>query len=235
MGISNLYTIAGMIFFPFIVAVSLALVKNDRARKIIVYVSAAAIVATVVLFCTDFLIGGQSLAYLVHTETIDRIMLGGEFVLMGLILWMSIRYKKVLAAILSLVQTGGLAWLELSGYTEKFALNHIYCDRLTIVMIMMIGIVGSLICVYATGYMRDYHHHHTEFADRRRFFFAMLFVFLGAMFGLVFSANLIWIYFFWEITSVSSFMLIGYTKTEDAIYNSFRALWMNLLDRKSVV
>lgn len=229
MGISNLYTIAGMIFFPFIVAVILALVKNDRARKIIVYVSAALIVATVVLFSTDFLIGGQSLTYLVHTETIDRIMLGGEFILMGLIIWMSIRYKKILAAILSLVQTGGLAWLELSGYTEKFALNHIYCDRLTIVMLMMIGIVGSLICVYATGYMRDYHHHHTEFADRRRFFFAMLFVFLGAMFGLVFSANLIWIYFFWEITSVSSFLLIGYTKTEDAIYNSFRALWMNLL------
>lgn len=44
-----------------------------------------------------------------------------------------------------------------------------------------------------------------------------------------FSDNLIWMYFFWEITSVSSFLLIGYTKTEEAVTNSFRALWMNLL------
>ena len=113
-----------------------------------------------------------------------------------------------------MAQTGLMAWLELSGYTEEFELDHIFCDRLTIVMVLMIGIVGSFICIYAAGYMHDYHKHHTEFKDRRKFFFGMLFVFLGAMFGLVFSGNLIWIYFFWEITSVSSFLLIGYTRTE---------------------
>ena len=36
-------------------------------------------------------------------------------------------------------------------------------------------------------------------------------------------------YFFWEITSVVSFLLIGYTRTAEAIHNCFRALWMNLL------
>ena len=49
------------------------------------------------------------------------------------------------------------------------------------------------------------------------------------MFGLVFSNNLIWLYFFWEITTLCSFMLIGYTKSPEAVANSFRALWMNLL------
>ena len=68
-----------------------------------------------------------------------------------------------------------------------------------------------------------------RFKDRRSFFFSMLFVFLGAMFGLVFSSNLTWIYFFWEITSICSFLLIGYNKSPEAITNSFRALWMNLL------
>ena len=57
----------------------------------------------------------------------------------------------------------------------------------------------------------------------------MLFVFLGAMFGLVFSDNMIWMYFFWEITSICSFMLIGYNQSHQAVHNSFRALWMNLL------
>ena len=41
--------------------------------------------------------------------------------------------------------------------------------------------------------------------------------------------NVIWLYFFWEITSVCSFLLIGYTGTKEAVNNSFRALWMNLL------
>lgn len=49
------------------------------------------------------------------------------------------------------------------------------------------------------------------------------------MTGLVLSANLIWMYFFWEITSVISFLLIGYTQTKEAVRNSFTALWMNLL------
>ena len=47
--------------------------------------------------------------------------------------------------------------------------------------------------------------------------------------GLIFSSNLIWIYFFWEITSICSFLLIGYNQTDEAMDNSFRALWMNLL------
>src|SRR5699024_5906735 len=61
------------------------------------------------------------------------------------------------------------------------------------------------------------------------FFFSMLFLFLAAMFWLVLSENLFWLYFFWEITRVVSFLLIGYSRSEDAVNNSFRALWMNLL------
>jgi len=49
------------------------------------------------------------------------------------------------------------------------------------------------------------------------------------MFGLVFSNNIIWVYFFWEITTLCSFLLIGYTQTEEATTHAFLALWMNLL------
>ena len=49
------------------------------------------------------------------------------------------------------------------------------------------------------------------------------------MFGLVFSNNLVWILFFWEITTFCSFVLIGYSQTEEATNNAFLALSMNLL------
>ncbi len=95
-------------------------------------------------------------------------------------------------------------------------------------MCIIIGIIGGLIIIYAVGYMHGYHHHHTEVEDRRNFFM-LLFIFLGAMFGFVLSSSLLWIDLFWETTSICSFLLIGYTKTDEAIQNSFRALWMNLL------
>ena len=106
---------------------------------------------------------------------------------------------------------------------------HIFVDNLTVIMCLVVGVVGCLICIYAVGYIKDYHRHHTEYQDRSPYFLSLLFVFLGAMFGLVFSANLSWMYFFWEITSICSFLLIGYNRSEIAMKNSFRALWMNLL------
>lgn len=102
-------------------------------------------------------------------------------------------------------------------------------DWLTILMCIIIAFIGGFICIYTVGYMKGYHHHHKDVKDRQPFFFSMLFLFLAAMFGLVLSENLIWIYFFWEITSVISFLMIGYTRTEEAVNNSFCALWMNLL------
>jgi putative effector of murein hydrolase LrgA (UPF0299 family) len=35
-------------------------------------------------------------------------------------------------------------------------------------LILIVSVVGTLITVYACGYMKDYHKHHSEFADRRR-------------------------------------------------------------------
>jgi len=99
----------------------------------------------------------------------------------------------------------------------------------SLVMALIIGIIGSLICVYSLGYMRHFYEHHPEIPDRTSTFFLIIFVFISAMFGLVFSNSLVWVYFFWEVTTLCSFLLIGFTKTDEATRNSFTALWMNVL------
>lgn len=149
--------------------------------------------------------------------------------MMCLIVYFGFRYKKYYVAILSVAQTALIVWLEFSYKEELEAGPHIFANKLSIIMCLIVAIVGCLICIYAIGYMKDYHNHHTEYKDRSPMFFAILFVFLGAMFGLIFSNNLLWLFFFWEITTLCSFLLIGYTKTEQAMDNSFTALWMNLL------
>lgn len=228
--------IASLIIFPFLAAVVQALVKNNTLRKITVYISSAAIIVATIIFAImnfgkeqtfiphDFSLGGFDVV-----GTVNYGMLAVEFILMGIIIYLSFKYKKYYAGLLSAVQTCFIAWLELSGKAHTTT-SYIFCDDLTLILCLMIAVVGGLICVYAVGYLKDYHHHHgDEVKDRRSFFCSMLFVFLGAMFGIVFSSNLIWMYFFWEITSVVSFLLIGYTRTKEAVDNSFRALWMNLL------
>jgi ech hydrogenase subunit A len=77
--------------------------------------------------------------------------------------------------------------------------------------------------------MKDYHAREPQVRPRINFFFFIVFLFLSAMFGLVFSNNLIWIYFFWEITTFCSFLLIGYSESDEARANAFRALEYNLL------
>src|SRR5208337_4541223 len=100
-------------------------------------------------------------------------------------------------------------------------------DHLAIVMTLIISIIGSLICIYAIRYMRDHEQHaHVDKSRQSRFLFWLV-LFLGAMNGLVFANNLFWLYFFWEVTTLCSFMLISHDKTQIALENAARALWMN--------
>ena len=228
-----------LVGFPFISALLLSIVKQNAVRKVITYVSSGAIIFTAITFALSyFMLGAGEVTFVENAtlfgkeviELVDYAMIAGEIFLVGLITVLSIKYKKYYAAVLSIAQTGLEFWYEFSGKKPHNAINYMRCDELTVIMILIIAIVGTLITVYACGYMDDYHHHHgDEVKDRRSYFFAIMYIFIGAMFGLVLSNSLIWLYFFWEVTSVCSFLLIGYTKTNEAIHNCFRALWMNLL------
>ncbi len=225
-----------LILLPFGIAIAQGLTKEGSLRKIITYGGSGLLIASAITLAVMWYLGGQ------HTLTLpkeggllsaDAIpvigygMLAVEVALMGLVIWQSVKHKRLFPALLSVVQTGFLCWLELSGKIHE-SRGMLRLDRLSLLMCLIIAVVGGLICIYAMGYMKGYHQHHSEYRDRTPFFMAMLYVFLGAMFGLVLSGSLVWIYFFWEITSVVSFLLIGYTGEEKAIKNSFRALWMNL-------
>ena len=101
-------------------------------------------------------------------------------------------------------------------------------DYLALVLILLISIVGPIISVFAIGYMREHEHHlHLEKTKQPRFFMVLV-GFLGAMNALVMTNNLSWMYFFWEVTTLCSFLLIMHDENEISIKNAVRALWMNL-------
>ena len=217
-----------LIGLPVLAAVLIPLIRQNRTRDLMVYGCAGGVMILTLVFLFVWLQGGADAWYLyADTELANHGMLALEVCLMCLILFLSFRYRRLFPAILSIAQTALLFYTESAVHMP--AAEHMMADRLAMLMCVIIAFVGGFICIYAVGYMKGYHAHHKEFADRRGFFFSMLFLFLAAMFGLVLSLNLIWMYFFWEVTSVISFLLIGYTRTDEAVHNSFRALWMNLL------
>lgn len=217
-----------LIGWPLLIAAIVPLIKQERIRGYVVYAGAGGVMVLAAALLGMWLTNGaQAMAFYQETEWVNYLMIAGELFLTGLIVYLSIKYRKYPVILLSVGQTALGIWTEFRFPMQPA--DHMQIDSLSMLMCIIAAFIGGLICIYAVGYMKAYHQHHKEFQDRSGFFFSMLFLFLAAMFGLVLSENLIWMYFFWEVTSVISFLLIGYTRTEEAVNNSFRALWMNLV------
>jgi len=218
-----------LILFPLCCAPVMYFITNDRLRAYVTYVAVGIIAAASIALTALWALNGAGPVQLYkETELADHAILIAELLLMVLVTYLCFKHKKYWISILSIVPTLMIARQELTSPTPM-TLCHIYIDHLSILMCLIVGVVGSLIILYATGYMYGYHQHRKDVRDNRRYFFMLLFIFQGAMFGFVLSESLMWIDFFWEVTSVCSFLLIGYTREKEAINNSFRALWMNLL------
>ena len=90
-------------------------------------------------------------------------------------------------------------------------------DGLSATFALLITGIGALVVLYAQGYLRGD-------AGLGRFY-AYLFGFLGAMLGLVLADDLVLLFVFWELTSVCSYLLIGWHhETEAARSGALRAL-----------
>lgn len=94
-------------------------------------------------------------------------------------------------------------WVPSFGADLSFTL-----DGLSLLFTLMITGIGFLVFTYTSSYLKNHH-----YLDR---FYAYLSVFMGAMLGLVLSDNLISLFVFWELTSISSFFLIGFNNTSEA-------------------
>ncbi|UAL07480.1 MAG: hypothetical protein KRP56_06580 [Candidatus Methanogranum gryphiswaldense] len=223
-----MYSIFFLLLFPALIAVLLLLVKNDKIRGAIVIPGAIAIMAVSVYVAVEFLKGGTTY-FDFESEMLNWLMLAIEIILCAIVVYLGIKHKKYLASILSLAQAVFLVWFEFTHAHEIDVSNNLYIDQFSIIMILIIGVIGSVICIYSLGYMRDFQEHHAGEKDRRPWFFFLMFIFLSAMFGIVTSNNLMWMFFFWEVTTLCSFALIGFTKTEEAVNNSFRQIIMNLV------
>lgn len=111
-----------------------------------------------------------------------------------------------LAQLPTVASTGGFTvtypWVPTLGVNLSFRV-----DGLGLLFALLISGIGTLVFAYTSHYLKDY-----KFLPR---FYAYLSIFMAAMLGLVLSDNLVALFIFWELTSISSFFLIGF-KNEEA-------------------
>ncbi len=88
-------------------------------------------------------------------------------------------------------------WIPSLGINFTFLI-----DGLSLTFALIITLIGVVVFLYAGVYMKDYKH-----ADR---FFVYIGIFMISMLGLVLSDNMITMFIFWELTSISSYLLIGF-------------------------
>ena len=217
-----------LIVFPLVVAAVLFAVRNDAVRDAIVVASAVVIgVASVALVALN--LGAPGVFFEFSSGIIDIVCTIIGILIAVVILAYAVKYKNLLAGALALVQVALALVFELMFAHGAHVEFGLYFDSLSLLMAFIIGVIGSGICVYALGYMKDFQHHEPEGAkDRRPLFFSLMFIFLSAMFAIVFCNNMVWMFTAWEVTTLCSFLLIGFTKTEEAINNAFRQIVMNL-------
>ena len=133
-----------------------------------------------------------------HTHPADALPMSqlarGAFALLPLaallgVLWLAL-YAQLPAQV-------SWAWVPALGVSLDFRV-----DGLSLLMLLMITGVGTAVFVYAGGYLEGH--------PQQRRLFVLLTLFMVAMIGCVTADNLIVLFLFWEMTSLLSFLLVGF-------------------------
>jgi NADH:ubiquinone oxidoreductase subunit 5 (subunit L)/multisubunit Na+/H+ antiporter MnhA subunit len=150
--------------------------------------------------------------------------LAGAFVL-PLLGRLSARLRNIFALLLVLVSLAcSLALVPdaLAGRTSSFIIAgplgisfSLTADALAVFMAIVSSLVGALIMLFSWDYISHY--------SNQDEYYLMATLFLGAMMGLVFSSNLVFLYVFWEITGIASWRLIGFYRGKTDVLRADKA------------
>lgn len=101
------------------------------------------------------------------------------------------------------IVTGGFQWVPSFNVSFSWLI-----DGLSLVFVLLISGIGALIMLYSGGYLKG----HVQLGR----FFSFMLLFMGAMLGVVISDSFLMLFVYWELTSITSFLLIGFDHTREA-------------------
>ena len=157
---------------------------------------------TIVLALT--LLGYMSINHLTSVSVkgndvfpMEWIILSLDFVLIAYFIYAGIKERSKWIVAFALFQIIPLIIFQSMIMGKTFD-PVIFVDYLSVVMMLITSLIGSVIIIYAIRYMKN--------DGNQPRFFAVMLIFVGAMNGAVFSNDLLWLFFFWEVTTLTSFL-----------------------------
>ncbi|WP_312361384.1 putative monovalent cation/H+ antiporter subunit A [Ensifer sp.] len=101
------------------------------------------------------------------------------------------------------IVTGGYEWIPSFNVSFSWLI-----DGLSLTFVLLIAGIGALIVLYSGGYLKGH--------PQQGRFFSFILMFMGSMLGLVVSDSFLMLFVFWELTSITSFLLIGFDHSREA-------------------
>ncbi|KOF12509.1 monovalent cation/H+ antiporter subunit A [Ensifer adhaerens] len=101
------------------------------------------------------------------------------------------------------IVTGGYEWIPSFNVSFSWLI-----DGLSLTFALLIAGIGTLIVLYSGGYLKGH--------PQQGRFFSFILMFMGSMLGLVVSDSFLMLFVFWELTSITSFLLIGFDHSREA-------------------
>jgi hydrogenase-4 component D len=116
-----------------------------------------------------------------------------------------------------------LAWLPGTTGTGLFG---VLLDPLAAVLLLVVTVIGFLTVLYSTGYLREGNREHAVGPEGQAGYYFWLLAFMASMAGVAVAPNFLQLFFFWELTTVCSWALISYYRSEKSLRAGFKALLM---------
>lgn len=103
-------------------------------------------------------------------------------------------------------------------FMPRIGMNFdVYIDGLGLLFAILISGIGALVVLYSIGYLST--------KENLGNFYVYLLIFMTAMLGVVLNDNVVMLYLFWELTSISSFLLIAFWYTRDrSLYGALKSM-----------
>lgn len=93
-------------------------------------------------------------------------------------------------------------------------------DTLAVFMACCASFIGAVIVYYSWGYISHY-------GNQNEYYFLVT-LFLGSMMGIVYAANLVFLYMFWEMTAIASWRLIGFFREKPYVLRADKAFMITV-------
>ena len=119
------------------------------------------------------------------------------------------------------IQSGSNMYKPLN-FMPRIGMNFdVYIDGLGLLFAILISGIGTLVVIYSIGYLSQ--------DEKLGNFYIYLLMFMAAMLGVVMIDNVLMMYMFWELTSISSFLLIAFwTTKEKSTYGAQKSMLITM-------